>query len=238
MDSPTQSNIKFLFMVSPRKPYSFLPVLILVLCLSLIPVRVSAIANSRDPKANPLIHYVAAHAGDQEGVIGVVAAGGFSFPVVQQDDEGSVSVNAARNTVTQFGMAASLGNIGLLAHNYLAGRSFFDLKVGQRVYLVYGTGMVEAFAVSKVLRYQALTPRSPYSEFREAGGDTVITAVEMFYIAYGGSYHVTFQTCIAQDGDNSWGRLFVIAEPMTPPKQALLNQPERNKLIAAAHYGR
>ncbi len=212
--------------------------MILVLCLSLIPMRVFAIANTRDSQANPLIHYAAAHAGDQDGVIGVVAAGDFSFPVVQQDGEGSVTVNAARNTVTQFGMAASLGNIGLLAHNYLAGRSFFDLKVGQRVYLVYGTGMVEAFTVSKILRYQALTPRSPYSEFREADGDTVITAEEMFYIAYGGSFHVTFQTCIAQDGDNSWGRLFVIAEPVAPPKPAFPHQTERIKQIAVAHYGR
>ena len=33
---------------------------------------------------------------------------------------------------------------------------------------------------------------------------------------YDGDAHVTFQTCILQDGNSSWGRLFVTAIPVSP----------------------
>jgi len=36
----------------------------------------------------------------------------------------------------------------------------------------------------------------------------------MFDLAYKGDRHLTFQTCIERDGSRSWGRLFVIAEPL------------------------
>jgi len=35
----------------------------------------------------------------------------------------------------------------------------------------------------------------------------------MFDRAYEGGRHVTFQTCIAAEGNSSWGRLFIIAAP-------------------------
>jgi hypothetical protein len=35
----------------------------------------------------------------------------------------------------------------------------------------------------------------------------------MFKRVYFGDRHLTFQTCIAKDGEASWGRLFVIAVP-------------------------
>ncbi len=146
-------------------------------------------------------------------VIGVVAAGLFAYPVVQQSKDQPVSVSKANDTVTQFGMAADLGNIGLLAHNYLAGSRFFDLTLGQRIYIVHDSGRVEPFVVTRILRFQALTPHSAYSDFRELGDTAVISAGEMFSLVYSGEYHITFQTCIEKDGEKSWGRLFVLAEP-------------------------
>jgi hypothetical protein len=35
----------------------------------------------------------------------------------------------------------------------------------------------------------------------------------MFSRAYGGERRAVFQTCIAAEGNGSWGRLFVIALP-------------------------
>jgi hypothetical protein len=37
---------------------------------------------------------------------------------------------------------------------------------------------------------------------------------ELFETAYAGNYHLTLQTCIENNGDVSWGRLFIIARPM------------------------
>jgi hypothetical protein len=40
-----------------------------------------------------------------------------------------------------------------------------------------------------------------------------LNAEQMFKRVYFGDRHVTFQTCIESNGELSWGRLFIIAEP-------------------------
>jgi hypothetical protein len=150
----------------------------------------------------------------QAGVIrGVFVPGVFALPVIQQPvgDPGFVSQN--NNEITQFSMAAEVGNIGLLAHNDLSGASFINLAPGQEVRLVYGDGIVEYFAVDQILKYQALQPYSPNSQFRDLGTDITISAEELFRKVYRGERHVTFQTCIEANGLGSWGRLFIIAQP-------------------------
>jgi len=145
---------------------------------------------------------------------GVYAVDAFALTVVQQPFGNAVYVSSAENTVTQFGMAAEVGNVGLLAHNSLTGASFSDLLPGQEVRLVYGDGRVEKFVVEQFLRYQAVDPYSPYSEFRNLDDGTVITADNLFRLVYFGDRRVTFQTCIEAEGNPSWGRLFVIARPL------------------------
>jgi hypothetical protein len=103
--------------------------------------------------------------------------------------------------------------VGLLAHNTLSGKFFFQLEVGQEVRLVYGDGRVEYFIIQRILQYQALQPNSPYSNFRDLSSDEILTAEQVFRKAYTGDRHVTFQTCIAANGISTWGRIFVIATP-------------------------
>ena len=136
-----------------------------------------------------------------------------SFLVVQQPPGDTNYVSKNKGEVTQFASASRYGNIGLLAHNHLSGRSFSQLAVGQEVRLVYGDGKTESFIVTEVLQYQALQPNNPYSEFRNVVDSKTLTAEQMFKRVYFGDRHVTFQTCIAKDGNASWGRLFVIAIP-------------------------
>lgn len=138
-----------------------------------------------------------------------------ALPIVQQPlgNPGYVSNND--DEITQFGMPAKYGNVGLLAHNTLSGQFFSNLAIGQEVSLVYGDGKTETFIITEVLRYQALQPTSPYSSFRNLSKEETLSAEQMFKRVYFGDRHVTFQTCIASDGNNSWGRLFVIAVPKT-----------------------
>ena len=138
----------------------------------------------------------------------------FTYPVVRQPDRDFTFVSTERDTLTQFGLATEYENIGLLAHNYLAGRDFFDLKLGKQIYIIHDAGHAEAFIVTKILQYQALDPHNPFSQFRDLTTDLVLSATEMFSKVYTGSFHVTFQTCIARGSEDSWGRLFVIAEPV------------------------
>ena len=197
-----------------------------MLFMGAIPGHVLARPSAAHGEGNTsLMQFVRSVANGEEMLTGVVASGLFAYPVLQQEAGETVSLSKARDTVTQFRMAARLGNIGLLAHNYLAGERFHRMRTGQRIFLVYGTGRVEEFIVTHILRYQALTPTSAFSDFRELGGNAIISASEMFQAAYGGQYHVTFQTCIARDGESSWGRLFVIAEPVpsTPEHSASIH---------------
>lgn len=152
--------------------------------------------------------------GDAKALRGVYVDSLFALPIVQQPWDSPAFVSRNDGEITQFGMPAKYGNVGLLAHNDLSGRMFSSLAIGQQVRLVYGDGKVETFVITEVMRYQALEPNSPYSSFRNLeNNDETLTAQQMFRRAYLGARHLTFQTCIEAYGDASWGRLFVIAEP-------------------------
>jgi len=141
-----------------------------------------------------------------------------SFPVVQQPPGDTNFVSKNDGEITQFASASQYGNVGLLAHNYLSGKAFSQLRIGEEIQLVYSDGRVETFVVKEILRYKALEPKSPYSSFQNLDDkDEVLTVGQMFDRAYEGGRHVTFQTCISAQGNSSWGRLFIIAAPKPEP---------------------
>jgi hypothetical protein len=146
---------------------------------------------------------------------GIYVAEVLALPVTQQPEGNAGYVSSKEGEVTQFGMAAQYGNVGLLAHNHLSGRLFSGLAIGQEVRLVYGNGTVEYFVITQILQYQALEPTSQYSSFRDLSRNELLSAEQLFNKVYGGDRHVTFQTCIANAESLSWGRLFVIAIPRT-----------------------
>jgi len=144
---------------------------------------------------------------------GAYAENMFAIPVVQQPTSNAGFVSTNPNALTEFSLAAQFGNVGLLAHNTLSGQYFSLLYVGQRIQLVYGDGHIEYFRVTHVYRYQAESPYSMNSNFIDLDTREYLTAYDLFTKVYKGPRHVTFQTCIAYNGNSSWGRLFVIAEP-------------------------
>jgi len=151
--------------------------------------------------------------GQSDVLRGVYVPNVLALPIVQQPSGNAGYVSNNDGEATQFRMASQFGNVGLLAHNHLAGKSFSGLTVGEEIRLVYGDGRVEYFVVKEVLKYQALQPNSPYSSFKNLDKDETLTAEQMFKRVYFGDRHVTFQTCINAEGNLSWGRLFVIAIP-------------------------
>ena len=145
---------------------------------------------------------------------GVYVENTLALPGVQQPEGNATYVSTRNGEITQFSTPSQYGNIGLLAHNYLAGKSFLELTVGQEVRLVFDDGQTEDFIVSEILRYQALEPNSTYSSFKNLDNkNEVLSAGEMFNRVYVGEHHITFQTCIRANGDSSWGRLFIVATP-------------------------
>jgi hypothetical protein len=144
---------------------------------------------------------------------GVYVENVLDLPVVQQPAGEPYYVSDRDGEATQFSMVSQYGSIGLLAHNTRSGRYFSRLEVGQEVRLVYGDGRVEYYVIEHVLRFQALDPDSVSSSFRNLDRNETLTAGDMFQRAYVGGQRLVFQTCIAAQGNPSWGRLFVVAMP-------------------------
>ncbi|HCS38881.1 MAG TPA: hypothetical protein DIW44_04760 [Anaerolineaceae bacterium] len=150
--------------------------------------------------------------GNAGQVVGVYVEDVLSLRVVQQPSSDAAYVSTLPNTATYFSMVRNItGNTGLLAHNYLAGAYFFNLSPGQLVTLIYGDGSTDEYVVSNVDEFQALNPSSPTSNFVSLSSGETLSSTDLFYRVYGGGTRTTFQTCIAQGNEDSWGRLFVIA---------------------------
>jgi hypothetical protein len=150
--------------------------------------------------------------GNAYQVVGVYVENVLSLRVVQQPSSNAAYVSTINNTATYFAMVNQVtGNTGLLAHNYLAGAYFYDLQPGQLVTLIYGDGRTEEYVVSNSEQYQALSPNSPTSNFVSLDSGETLSSTDLFYRVFGGDTRLTFQTCIAQGNESSWGRLFVIS---------------------------
>lgn len=167
--------------------------------------------------AGALAPFVAsvATSGNPGQAAGIFAQGIFAAPIVQQPSSAPGFVSTQDGAATQFGMAAQYGTVALLAHNYLLGGQFFDINVGKVLNLVYGDGHVQAYRVVEVLEYQALSPNSPYSDFVDLNDPTGsrISVNNLFYKVYAQEGKLVLQTCIEANGEPSWGRLFIIAQP-------------------------
>ena len=153
--------------------------------------------------------------GEADQVVGVYVEDAFAQKVVQQPADDAGYVSPFNNQITDFAMVSKMtGNIGMLAHNYLSGELFFDLVPGDVIHVVYGDGTIKSFSVDRLESYQALSPHSVYSDFVNLDTQEKLSATQLFERVYGGSYHMTFQTCIREGDEFSWGRLFVIATPL------------------------
>lgn len=158
------------------------------------------------------------YTGQPNVLTGVFVDGDFAMDIVQQPSNQPGYISPEEEKITEFRLAKEYGTIGLMAHNYLAGKAFFQLEAGQAIYLVYGDGEVEAFTIAEVKRYKALSPNSPYSEFVDLENKNVqVSAEDLFYQVYGQDGTLIMQTCIENEGISTWGRLFIIAIPGAVP---------------------
>jgi len=193
--------------------------LFMLVCALIVPVQAQA---KSDPFVLPSLNAFAKTVknGDARVARGVYVPRVMALPVVQQPEGDFKFVSKHSLVVTQFSLADKFGNIGLLAHNTLAGKLFFNIAPNDQIVIVYGDGRMETFLAESVLRYQAL----PQNEYKDLKTKRIVSAKELIKIAYRGKYHVALQTCIAQKGDFNWGILFVIAKP-------LVNQNAENNLL-------
>ena len=167
--------------------------------------------------------------GRADDVVGVYVPGIFALPVEQQPAGQPDFVAHDHNMLTQFGMPKEYGAIGILAHNYLSGSRFTQLGLDQDVVVVFGDGHAQRYQVAHISSFQALKPNSPFSNFINLSDPArrVQTSAELFKSMYTTKGQLVFQTCIEEDGESSWGRIFVVA---TPIETLQLSIPKYNEI--------
>jgi len=143
------------------------------------------------------------------GVKGVLAE-----PILQKPEDNAMYVSNKPGYITQFRQATQNGVTGLLAHNYLSGKDFYNLDVGKIVSVLYSDERIRTYQVASIHRYQKLIPSRLDSGLLELDSLKDMTSLEVFQRYYQGDHHVVFQTCLEGDGRLDWGLLFVIALPV------------------------
>ncbi len=151
---------------------------------------------------------------DETVLKGIYLEDTFALRIVQQPTGQAGFVSTIQGVVTQFAPASDYGVIGLLAHNYLAGSSFSSVVQGDVITVANGDGLGTQYVVTSINQFQALSPNSTSSKFVDLESEEQITAGQLFQKMYQGEPHLVLQTCVAKDGEPSWGRLFIIAEPL------------------------
>jgi hypothetical protein len=149
--------------------------------------------------------------GEADTLRGVYVPDILALPVEQQPKNDSNYIRMEPDLATQYRPAARFGVTGLLAHNTLAGKLFFDMKIGDVVTLAYGDGSTQRYQVTQIARFQARNANHEYVDLEDG---EIVSGAELFQEMYTGTNHVTFQTCIFAEGNESWGRLFVVATPI------------------------
>jgi hypothetical protein len=152
--------------------------------------------------------------GNADKIKGLYAADVFSLRVIQQPSGKPEFVSPIDGVATQFSMATSNHVTGMLAHNFASGRFFVDLAQGNIIDVVYGDGTVKEYKVTSIKRFQALSPKSASSDFIDLDTNEKLSAGGLFSKMYTGKHHLVLQTCIQEGTEDSWGRLFIIAEPV------------------------
>jgi hypothetical protein len=161
----------------------------------------------------------------------VYSQGVMNYLVVQQPQDDPTFVSKEPGVVTQFQLPGYLGVIGLIAHNYLAGSSFFYLRVGESITLDFENGHQQDFRVVHIKEYKAVDPLDPKTDFIDLDSGEELTASRVFNGEYGGSPHLTLQVSIQKGNIGSWGRRFITAEPIkseNEQKEMLKNNDHRS----------
>jgi hypothetical protein len=144
-------------------------------------------------------------------VVGVYVEGVLAHEVWQQPYDAPAFVFNQDHVVTEFRAVRDLtGNVGLLAHNNLAGALFFRLGVGDVVHVIFGDGAVVQYAVVEMREYAVVDAH----QLRDVETGEVLGVENVFYEMYGGDVRAVLQTCIRRGDNPDWGRLFVIARPV------------------------
>lgn len=148
------------------------------------------------------------------GFPGIFVPGLMAFEIVTQPPGQYTYVSDRARVVTQFQSALNYGVTGLLAHDYLAGRRFAHLRLGQDIHLRDRSGASTRYRVAEIARFRRLQPRNPASDLVSLPGGARLTCEQVFDRFYTGPHRLTLQTCLSLFGLLTYGLIFITALPV------------------------
>ncbi len=154
--------------------------------------------------------------GNAADVTGVYVTDVFALTVVKQPAGDPAYISTRADALTEFSLAKAYGSLGFVAHNTLAGRLFTKIQAGDLLIFIYGDGRQTSYHVDQIRHFKALSPNSPYSNYVDLEQGKQLSNSDLFFQTYGTRGTAILQTCIAANGLDSWGRLFIIATPYLP----------------------
>ena len=190
-----------------------------MLAISYTPISVGALGSSVTISQSPHLLFIIGSGKNENKEVGILSKISIenlvTLGIVRQPFGNSTFVTPVPGYATEYQTALNYGTIGLLAHNYLAGQYFFQISSGQKITLTYSDQTTKNFVVTQIQRYQALSPNSASSNFIELYSGKLLTASQLFRKIYKDQTgHLVLQTCIYADQNPTWGRLFIVAEPV------------------------
>lgn len=182
--------------------------------LSIATQAVTVTTNTRLPALQSFVAQVTNDEADT--LVGIYVKDIMALQIVQQPGGDPVYIERMEGTATQFQQASLFGATGLLAHNDLSGRYFFEITPGTDLILVYGNGSTSRYTVSEIGDYQRLSLTDLRSDFVDLATNEKKSTDELFAHYYQQEQALTLQTCIAQNGILDWGVRFILARPYQP----------------------
>lgn len=145
---------------------------------------------------------------------GIFIPGILSNGVIQQPVNNWSYVSEDDDVVTEFQSAHNSGVTGLLAHNFLLGKKFYDIDLGEYIAIIYGDGAIKRYQVTGIYQFQKLNLASLTSDFIDLQTKEQVSSTQIFNRFYTGNDKVTLQTCLERGGQPSWGLTFIVADPV------------------------
>lgn len=144
--------------------------------------------------------------------LGVYVPGVMALPVIQQPVDNNLFVSTKGSVLTQFNEASMNGILGILAHNFLAGGLFYEIGLGEDIWIVKGIDTFTHYRVSSIEQYQRVKKAGAPDEYIDLSTNEELSTREVFSRYYDGEHHLTLQTCLERNGDGDWGLTFIVAD--------------------------
>jgi hypothetical protein len=133
--------------------------------------------------------------------------------IISQPEGNDRYVSSQRDELTLYEPALQNGVTGLLAHNYLAGAQFYELTVGQILWVFYTPHKAQAYEITTATSYQRLRQPESSDTYVRLDNQQELSTAAVFGEYYSGDHRLVLQTCLEKEGDRSWGLFFVVAKP-------------------------